>query len=80
MRRLYNPSLSQPVSSDQGELIKECFSIDVFTLKDPRVSFVQPLLQPASSGRIDHSMCFGLMYLPLLCFRGVTRCVRECPC
>ena len=37
------------IASVQGELIKECFSIDVFTLKDPCVSFVQPLLQPASS-------------------------------
>ena len=42
--------LSQPASSDKGELITECFLPDVSThIKGFRVSFVQPLSQTALS-------------------------------
>ena len=47
--RVFSVSFVQPLSrltsSGQRELIKECFTIDVSTLSDPCVLFVQPLSQ-----------------------------------
>ena len=45
----FGQPLSQPASSDKGELITECFLPDVSTHMGFRVSFVQPLSQTALS-------------------------------
>ena len=79
---LFVQPLSRLTSSGQGELLKEGFSFDVSTRRDPRVlfvQFVQPLLQPVLSDPgelITAGVCFDVSN-PVLSRWGDSVCPRR---